>query len=213
MFNYSDKTIVNMQFKMLELFRTIKADKTIKADAENITAVSLSHIISPERTKLTPSDNVKEIYIITINQKTSRVPDKFLDAFNKQILFQTIFKLCYNKEVKYITSIKTFTEEKMKILKQYETEWQKDKKIDFPMTTKLDVILKTAIQYITGYAFRQEEVYDQYVERLSAIKRQKIEIDRLTKIMNAEKQPNIRMNLNDKIKQLAKELKAMEASE
>ncbi len=49
MFNYSEKTKVDMQFKMLELFRTIKADKQIKADAGNIVKVVLSNVLSPDR--------------------------------------------------------------------------------------------------------------------------------------------------------------------
>ena len=48
MFKYSEKTEINMQFKMLELFRTIKADKIVKQDAGNIASVKLANILSPE---------------------------------------------------------------------------------------------------------------------------------------------------------------------
>ena len=45
---------------MLELFRTIKADKIVKADAGNVTRVTLSNVLSPDRTNMESSDNVKE---------------------------------------------------------------------------------------------------------------------------------------------------------
>ena len=58
-----------MQFKMLELFRTIKADKVVKADAGNVTKVTLSNVLSPDRTNMESSDNVKEIYVFDIELK------------------------------------------------------------------------------------------------------------------------------------------------
>lgn len=150
-------------------------------------------------------DNVKEIYIIRFDLKNKTTPEKFIEAFNKQITFQVLFKFCFGAEVKYLTAIKTF-DEKMNILKTYQTEWQKDLQSDFPLTTKLETIYKVMLSNITGINFRADETFEAYIERNSAIKRQNLEIDRLTRIMNAEKQPNIKMNLNDKIKQLKKEL-------
>lgn len=211
MFNYSEKTIVEKQFKMNELFKLIKADKAMKFCAENITSVCLSYVLSPNTTNLEPSDNVKEIYIIKIDVKTKDVPEKFIDALNKQILFQTLFKVCYNTDVKYICSLKEFGENStMKILKTYSTDWQPQLKQDLPITTKLDIVYKTIIANIVGYPFRLDEKFNDYMERTSTIKRQKLEIDRLTKLMNTEKQPNIRMNINDKIKQMKKNLQYVE---
>ena len=47
MFNYSEKTKVDIKFKMLDLFKTIKADKNVKADASNVVSVILSNTLSP----------------------------------------------------------------------------------------------------------------------------------------------------------------------
>lgn len=66
MFNYSEKTKVDIKFKMLDLFKTIKADKSVKTDASNVVSVVLSNTLSPERTNLEASENVKEIYVIDI---------------------------------------------------------------------------------------------------------------------------------------------------
>ena len=66
------------------------------------------------------------------------------------------------------------------------------------------------IAKLTLYPFRIDEDFKQYVDRMSAIKKQKSEIEKQTKIMNAEKQPNIKMKLNDEIKQMKKELQELE---
>lgn len=206
MFIYSDKTQVNMQFKMLELFRTIKADKVIKADAGNVTKVTLSNVLSPERTMMESSKNVQEIYIFDIELNSNKIPEKFLESLNKSINFQTLIKLHYNNAVKYVVSIKIFNEEKIKILKTFETDWQKEEFKEFPITNKLENVFKEMVCFITHYHFRQDEKFEDYISRLDAIKKLKSEIEKLTKTMNNEKQPNIRMKLYDEIKQMKKEL-------
>lgn len=210
MFKFSEKTQANITFKILELFRTLKVDKQVKADASNITEVKLANILSPERTFMESSEQVKEIYVIDITLTSRNVPMKFIDAFDKYIEFQTLFKLIYREEVKYISSIKQFIEEKMKILKTFESDWQKEELKEFPITNKLENVFKEMISNITSTSFRQGESFEDYILRLDAIKKSKSEIEKLTKTMNNEKQPNIKMAMNDKIKQLKNELTIME---
>ncbi len=210
MFRFSEKTQVNIQFKMLELFRTIKADKVVKADAGIVTKVTLSNVLSPDRTNMESSDNVKEIYVFDIELNSNKVPEKFIEALNKSINFQTLLTLKYNDKVKYIIAVKIIDDEKIKILKTFESDWQEETLDDMPSSVKLENIYKQMIAKLTLYPFRTSEDFKQYVDRMSEIKKQKNEIERQTKIMNAEKQPNIKMKLNDEIKQMKKELQELE---
>lgn len=210
MFNYNEKTKVDIKFKMLDLFKTIKADKSVKTDAGSIVSVILSNTLSPEKTNLEASENVKEIYVIDIILNSKRVPEIFVDAFNKFIEFQTLFRLHFQDEIKYIGSIKTFSDEKMKILKTFESDWKKEEKIDFPFTTKLENVFKEMLKYVVGYAFRQSESFENYTKRHDEIKKLKSEIDKQTRLMTAEKQPNIKMALNDKIKEMKRNLQELE---
>ena len=210
MFNYSEKTKVDIKFKMLDLFKTIKADKSVKTGAGNIVSVILSNTLSPEKTNLEASENVKEIYVIDIILNSKRVPEIFVNAFNRFIEFQTLFRLHFQDEIKYIGSIKTFSDEKMKILKTFESNWKKEEKFDFPFTTKLEKVFKEMLKYVVGYSFRQDESFENYVKRLDEIKKLKSEIDKQTRLMTAEKQPNIKMALNDKIKEMKRNLQELE---
>ena len=210
MFKFSEKTQVNIQFKMLELFRTIKADKVVKADAGNVTKVTLSNVLSPDRTNMESSDNVKEIYVFDIELNSNKVPEKFIEALNKSINFQTLLTLRYNDKVKYIIAVKIIDDEKIKILKTFESDWQEETLDDMPSSVKLENIYKQMITKLTLFPFRLDEDFKQYVDRMSVIKKQKSEIEKQTKIMNAEKQPNIKMKLNDEIKQMKKELQDLE---
>ena len=210
MFNYSEKTKVDIKFKMLDLFKTIKADKSVKTGAGNIVSVILSNTLSPEKTNLEASENVKEIYVIDIILNSKRVPEIFVNAFNRFIEFQTLFRLHFQDEIKYIGSIKTFSDEKMKILKTFESDWKKEEKFDFPFTTKLENVFKEMLKYVVGYSFRQDESFENYTKRLDEIKKLKSEIDKQTRLMTAEKQPNIKMALNDKIKEMKRNLQELE---
>lgn len=210
MFRFSEKTQVNIQFKMLELFRTIKADKVVKADAGNVTKITLSNVLSPDRTNMESSENVKEIYVFDIELNSNKIPEKFIEALNKSINFQTLLTLRYNDKVKYIIAVKIIDDEKIKILKTFESDWQEETLDDMPSSVKLENIFKQMITKLTLYPFRLDEDFKQYVDRMSVIKKQKSEIEKQTKIMNAEKQPNIKMKLNDEIKQMKKELQKLE---
>lgn len=208
MFLYSEKVKVNKTFKLNELFKLVKANKDIKADANCISDVVLSHVLSPTTTNLEASKDVKEIYVITLTLKEKRVPNIFLDLLDKQVFFPTLFKLCYNDSVVYRASIKEFNEdETMKILKTFQTDWQDELRQEFPTTSKLENVYKKIISNITSHEFKQDENFKDYVLCLDQIKKQKSEIDKLTRMMLAEKQPNIKMELNDKIKKLKEELK------
>lgn len=210
MFKYSEKTEINMQFKMLELFRTIKADKIVKQDAGNIASVKLANILSPDRTNLEESGLIKEIYVFDINLNTNKVPEKFIEALTKSVNFQTLIKLKYADKVKYIVSVKSFEEEKFKIIQVFQTDWVVEQKYDFPITTKLENLFKSMIEYITYLKFRQDEDFEAYVERTIQIKKKQTEIEKLSKLVSNEKQPNIKMRLNDELKFYKKELKELE---
>lgn len=210
MFNFSNKTQTDITFKISDLLKQLKADKQVKADASKVAEVKLTNILSPERTFMEASDQVKEIYIIELSLTSKSVPTMFIDVFNKYIEFQTLFKLIYKNEIKYISSIKQFADEKMKVLKMFESDWQNDTMQELPITNKLENVFKTIISNITGVSFKKDETYSNYISRLEAIKKLKSEIEKQTKTMNNEKQPNIRMALNDKIKQMKKELQKLE---
>ncbi len=210
MFIYNEKTNVNFNFKLQELFKTIKADKETKTSAKNVLSVSLSNTLSPERTNLEASANVKEIYVFDIDLNTNAVPTKFIDALNKYVNFQILFRLHYNYEIKFVTSLKIFTEEKLKVVKGFESDWQKENKKDLPMTTKLENVFKSMVACVAGYEFRPSENFEEYAQRTTQIKKMLAEIKKQTRMMNAEKQPNVKMAMSDKIKKLKYELKELE---
>ena len=148
MFIYNEKCVVNKLFRLQELFKAIKADKAIKASAKNIISIKLSYVISPSKLNLEPSKSVKEIYVIEVAVDSKQLQMSFIEALNKFIELQTLFKIRYKNEVKYMLSIKDFREDKMKIIKRFESDWIAPLELDFPITTKLENVFKEIIKNI-----------------------------------------------------------------
>ena len=210
MFNYGERTAVDVSFKLKELLQTLKANKQIKDDAKVIEEVKLSHTLSEETTGLVPSLNVQEIYIIDLVLNSKNVPNQVISAFNGYIEFQTLFRVHFKDEVNYLVSLKEFNEEKMKIVASYESGWKAPTKFELPITTKLNKIFNAIVAQVVGVEFRDNETFLAYSERQIKIAKQYREIEKLTKTMNNEKQPNIRMAMNDKVKSMKKELLKLE---
>lgn len=211
MFNYSEKTRTNKEFKLKEILKMINASKEIKQDASNIKNLCLSHVLSPATTNMDPSDEVKEIYIIDVELNDQRIPKDFIIEFDKQIFFQTLFRVRYNKFIAYVMSLKSFDDEGMKLLKTKATEWQEEEKTDMVLTNKLKVVCHKLIESVYKHKIIGEETISQYNTRISRIQKLQLQIEKQTKAMNAEKQPNIRMAMNDEIKKLKKDLKEIES--
>ena len=211
MFNYGERTAVDVPFKLKELLQTLKANKQVKDDAKIIEEIKLSHTLSEEATGLESSDNVQEIYVIDLVLNAKQVPNQFISAFNGYIEFQTLFRVHFKDEVNYLVSLKEFNEEKMKIVASYESGWKASTKFELPITTKLDKIFNAIVAQVVGVEFRENETFLAYSERQVEIAKQYREIEKLTKTMNNEKQPNLKMALNDEIKEMKKQLQKLEA--
>ena len=206
MFNYSEKTRTNKEFKLKEILKIINASKEIKQDASNVKRLCLSHVLSPATTNMDPCDEVKEIYIIDIELTDQRIPKDFIIEFDKQIFFQALFRVRFNKFIAYVMSLKSFDDEGMKLLKTKATEWQEDDKTNMVLTNKLKVVCYKLIESVYKYKIVGDETISQYNTRINRIQKLQSQIEKQTRAMNAEKQPNIRMSINDEVKKLKKEL-------
>lgn len=210
MFEYLAQTEVNRVFKLSEVFKMIGASKEIKQDASVIESVKLSNILSSETTNFDTSENFKEIYIVDIVVKNKILPKLFLNSFDKNINFHTLFRVFYKNEILYYSSLKSISDDKTKILKSFESSWSTQEIVPLPQVSKLEDVFKEMISFITNIKFKSAEPIQDYISRLEAIKKLKTEIEKQTKIRDSEKQPNIKMALNDKIKKLKRELQEME---
>lgn len=211
MFQLSSKTQVNRKFKTTELYKVTSADKAIKADMINVGSVTLTNVLNNDTLNLSVKGEVKEIYVFEIVLNTKTMPLLFISALDKATNFHTIFILKYGNEEMLYGAFKEYGEKGMKVGKYYCTEWSAEKSIALPLgINSLDEIYTALIDELIPITARQAESTKDFVARYGEVVKLKKEIEKLQRLVDTEKQPKRRFELNDMLKQKKKELEELE---
>ena len=200
MFKFSSKTQVDKQFKMTELYKTIKADKVVKADANCIKKVVLSNVISTVTMNMTSDDNCREIYIFRIYLKEKRVPLEFIRCLDKVIFLHTYFILQYGEQVKELCIYRQVHDDTVRYGRVYEKEWQSENLKDLPFCSSIKDIYKSLMLEFIETKPRDNESLEELIERDSAIKKLEREISIMQKKADSEKQPRKKFDLAREIR-------------
>lgn len=210
MFELSSKTQVNRKFKLNELYKVIGADKAIKADAANILSVTLTNVLNNDTLNFSASGNVKEIYVFEITLNVKTVPSLFISALDKAISFHTVFILRYGNEEMLYGAFKEYGEKGMKIGKYYFTDWSSERTVALPLgVNSLDEIYMAIIDELIPIIARQAENTKDLVARYDEIVKLKKEIEKLQRLVDNEKQPKRRFELNDELKRKKREIESL----
>lgn len=207
MFNLSSKTQVDKKFKLSELYKLVQADKTVKADASNVASVTLTNVLNADTMNFTLIKDVKEIYVFEIVLTAKVIPALFISALDKSINFHTVFALKYSNQTLLYGAYKEYGEKGIKVSKYYATNWLQDYSLNIPLTAScLDDIYTAIIDELIPITARQGENTRDFVNRYGEVVKLQKEIDKLQRMVDTEKQPKKRFELNAKLKELKKEL-------
>lgn len=211
MFDVSSKTIVDKKFRLAELYRLISADKDVKANVKNILSITLSNVLSNDTLNLSEQGKVKEIYIFDIVLSDKTIPTLFIAALDKAINLHTIFILHNDDKSMLYGAYKEQTERGVKVGKYYSTEWKvATEKIPLPLNVvRIDDIYTAIIDLLIPFEAKEDESTEEFVARYEEIKKMQKEIDRLQRLVDSERQPKKRFELNDELKRKQRELKAL----
>ena len=211
MFNLSSKTQVDKKFKLSELYKLIQADKTVKADASNVASVTLTNVLNSDTMNFTLIKDVKEIYVFEIVLTAKTIPALFISALDKAINFHTVFALKYGNQMLLYGAYKEYGEKGIKVGKYYATNWLQDYSVNIPIAAScLDDVYTAIIDELIPITARQGETTRDFVNRYGEVVKLQKEIDKLQRIVDAEKQPKKRFELNAQLKELRKELENLQ---
>ncbi len=215
MFDLSSKTKVNRKFRFAELFKMMQADKDTKADAKNIESVVLTNVLSPDTMNLPSIGKVKEVYVFELQLSSRTIPALFISALDKAISLHTIFVLRYNDDNLLYGCYKEKSEKGVKLGKYYSTEWQSaNTLVKLPLSiASIEDVYTAIIDELIPITANQDEKTADFVERYDRITKLKKEIEKKQKQLGAETQSKKRFEINDELKTLKTELKALESPE
>ena len=177
----------------------------------NVGSVTLTNVLNNDTLNLSVKGEVKEIYVFEIVLNTKTMPLLFISALDKATNFHTIFILKYGNEEMLYGAFKEYGEKGMKVGKYYCTEWSAEKSIALPLgINSLDEIYTALIDELIPITARQAESTKDFVARYGEVVKLKKEIEKLQRLVDTEKQPKRRFELNDMLKQKKKELEELE---
>ncbi len=210
MYQFPSSTKVDQQFKLSELLKMVKADKVLKNDAQNILSVQMTNAISQQTTGLHSSDEVNEIYVLKINLNSERTPMEFIKALDKTIRFQVLFEIHFDNKVKYLTEPKTITEDKLSILRLFESEWTNYyPPEEMPLISSLTELYKSILTRLNGYAFRAGERIASWIQRIQEIEKNEKEFAKIEKLANNETQPKKKFEYNEQLRKIYEKIKGL----
>ena len=208
MIEFSSKTKVDKAFRMSELLTSIKADKTVRADAKGVRRVTLANIISNTTLNVHTEGEVKEIYVFEIEVEEDAVPQIFISALDKEIYFHTLFVLCSDGGRRLCAAYKHISDRSVKTGKYYIGERMDNCAIiKLPLAADTpDEIYAEIFAAILPIPRRRKESAEEYVTRFEGVRKLKAEAEKLQKAVNTERQAKQRFELNGKLKEIKKEI-------
>ncbi len=210
MYQFPSSTKVEQNFRLTELLKMIKADKVLKADAQNILGVQMTNAISEQTTGLHSSEEVNEIYVLKIMLNSEKVPNEFIKALDKTIRFQVLFEIHFDNKVKFLTEPKTIKEDKLSILRLFESEWAiYYPPEEMPLVGSLAELYKSILTKLNGYGFRAGEGIATWIQRIQEIEKTEKEFAKIEKLANTESQPKKKFEYNAKLREIYEKMKRL----
>jgi len=187
---------LNKNISKEAFFRNLDITPDIKNKfVTDIKKISLAQSISPLTCNLSAGEEVKEINIINIELKKQEADLRVLEKIAKQLPFKIIFSLKYEGEKQVVVFHN----------KLFKTSWSSNQTIQPEFQgLNLDDLWKYLVSQVGEFEIKIEEELDEVIEQNVQIEKIKKQIAVLENKIQREKQFNIQVELNSKLKELRK---------
>ena len=212
MFKFSSKTMPVRQYSLTRLLQLIKAGKEVKEDAKGILSITISNVLNNTTMNFTTESKVREIYIFKIVLSSKNIPTLLISALDKTFEQNNLYCLQHENETAFYGAFKQRTEKGNKIGKYYLSEWKSDyEPAELPVNiNSIDSVYTAIIDELIPITATEGEQTEEFVVRYDKICKLKKEIQRLQKLVDGERQPKKRFELNAKLKELKAEVDKLE---
>ncbi|MGI6578794.1 MAG: DUF4391 domain-containing protein [Saccharofermentanales bacterium] len=208
-------TQFNKRIPKEKFYENIQTGTKIKRSfIDQIKAIFWRNKIAPSTTNLAAGNVVSEIEVFEIRLKTNLLDEAVLRQIDREIPYHILFVLEYEGKYQAWIAYKEASAGNMafKVGQYYHTEWLN--KEDLPLQLEghnMDTAYENFVYQIAGETLQRQEnkSLQDAVEQDERIKNLNKQIETLrTKIRN-EKQLNVQMKLNSKLKKLKRKLEEL----
>ncbi|MBR1443180.1 MAG: DUF4391 domain-containing protein, partial [Firmicutes bacterium] len=178
---------------------------------EQIRGIYWKNKIAATTVNLKEGKEVKEIEVFEIQLNDGKLDEAVLRQIDKEIPYHILFILCYENKYQAWIGYKEAAVGKnaFKVEKYYHTEWIDEEQMRFSLDgLDLDEVYENFVKYIAGDRLKVqsgEELKDS-IERAEKREALQKRIDKLKAKIRKEKQFNVKMKMNEELKELFEEL-------
>lgn len=195
MLDIPKKCYVNKFLPKKLFYEKIAISPSVKEDFTNqVDRITWLYKISPDTIDVSKTNNVEEIEVFQLDLKEKIIPKNVIKVITKGIPYKILFLLKYNEEYCYL----------LKVDDIYNLEWNKEINIDFN-AINLEVLYENIVKTIIDKKDddRNFEIIIEEKNRIDDLNKKKFNLRNKIK---SEKQFDRKIELNQKLQQLKKEL-------
>lgn len=195
MLDIPKKCYVNKFLPKKLFYEKIAISPSVKEDFTNqVDRITWLYKISPDTIGVSKTNNVEEIEVFQLDLKEKIIPKNVIKVITKGIPYKILFLLKYNEEYCYL----------LKVDDIYNLEWNKEINIDFN-AINLEVLYENIVKTIIDKKDddRNFEIIIEEKNRIDDLNKKKFNLRNKIK---SEKQFDRKIELNQKLQQLKKEL-------
>ena len=211
---FPDSAYYNKRIPKNSITNRVKVGKVIKEIlVNNIDKITWLYKLSSSTINLVGRE-VNEIQVIKIECKTFKNVEKVLQLLDKQIPSQLLYMLVTDSQIKYAIAPKKLNKNSSISLGPYIFSNNIDINITvtIPIALSLDILYYKFITLISGIDIAINNSLSEIVSTMTKVNKIEIDINRLTKKMNSEKQFNKRFEINSQVKMLVNDLELQKRS-
>lgn len=177
----------------------------------DIDKIIWAYKLSPQTINIPASQGVQELQVFTVVLKVPTLSVEVLQAIDKAIPTPILFELNYNGKHRYTAAYKRVSEaDKTKwVLSSYfETEWFSDseQRKELPVVLNMAALYQALLKTIIPMPVRKGESIEQLFNRVDQLHVKEREAAQLSSRIRKEKQFNRRVELNQVLSSLKKDI-------
>ena len=181
--------------------------------AEDIDSIVWLYKVAESTCNIEPIDDMKEIQVFLVNLKNRYCPDDLVNFIDQNMPQFIVFILKYEDEYRLLINYKQWTScehTAFNITSTYRTDFLPSADLNLPMQGKTTAqVYDNFVAIIAGIDLEQQNSLHEVVEKEQQRKKLLADIAALEKAIRKEPQYNRQLELNQRLKQLRKELQQL----
>lgn len=195
MINLPKSCLVNRFIPKKVFYEKSNINQITKEEFINIVdKITWLYKLSPETIGVNKTEDIEEIEVFEIELKEKVVPKNVIKAVTNSIQYKILFILKYNEEFCYLIKLEDI----------YYTKWNEEINFDFT-----SINLSNLFEGITKSILHEEnnsKNFNEIIENINEKQELQDKIDKLTKRIKQENQFNRKVELNQELNKLLKEI-------